>query len=84
MDVRVLGYDFFNPIEDDSEWIFSEQLNYYFNGTPEEWLEMKTKEVKEIADTRQRKACKSILRAMRVNLGFFNEESRHNEATEAT
>ncbi|KAF5849233.1 hypothetical protein GGP41_006155 [Bipolaris sorokiniana] len=60
MDVRVLGYDFFNPIEDDSEWIFSEQLNYYFNGTPEEWLEMKTKEVKEIADTRQRKACKSV------------------------
>ncbi|XP_014558899.1 hypothetical protein COCVIDRAFT_24632 [Bipolaris victoriae FI3] len=84
MDVRVLGYDFFNPIEDDSEWIFSEQLNYYFDGTPEEWLEMKIKEVKEIADARQRKACKGILRAMRVNLEFFNKESRHNEATEAT
>ncbi|KAJ6192586.1 hypothetical protein J3E72DRAFT_434682 [Bipolaris maydis] len=84
MNVSVLGYDFFNPIDDDSEWIFSEQLDYYFHGTPEEWLEMKAKEIKEIADAKQRKACKGILRAMRVNLGFFNKESRHNEATEAT
>lgn len=60
MDVKILGYDFFNPIGDDTEDIYSEQLNHYFDGTPEEWLDMKAKEIKEIPDAKQRRACKGV------------------------
>lgn len=60
MDVKILGYDFFNPIEYDPENIFSEQLNRYFDGTAEEWLDMKAKEIKEIPEAKQRKACKGV------------------------
>lgn len=60
MDVKILGYDFFNPIEDDSDDMFSEQLNQYFDRTPDEWLDMKAKEIKEIPDEKQRRACKGV------------------------
>lgn len=54
MDVSTLGYDLFNPIGDGTEEIFSEQLNYYFDRTLEEWLDTKAKEIKEIPNTKQR------------------------------
>ncbi|USP80337.1 uncharacterized protein yc1106_07611 [Curvularia clavata] len=60
MNVKVFGYDFFNPIEDDTGDIYSEQLNHYFDRTPEEWLDMKAKEIKEIPDAKQRRACKGV------------------------
>ena len=45
---------------DYSEGVFSEQLNYYFDQTPEEWLDMKAKEIREIKDAEQRRDCKGV------------------------
>ncbi|KAL6156903.1 hypothetical protein ACJBU6_04486 [Exserohilum turcicum] len=83
MNVKVLGYDFFNPIDDRSQDVFSEQLNYYFDLSPEEWLDMKAEEIKAIPDKKQRMACKGILRAMRTNLAFVNANTRNNEENRA-
>jgi hypothetical protein len=60
MDVKILGHDFFDPIGDDTEEIFSEQLNHYFDRTPEAWLDMKTREIKEIPNAKQRRACRGV------------------------
>lgn len=41
-------------------------MDCYFNGAPEEWLEMKDKEVKEILDRFRREGCIEV-----SNLGFI-------------
>ncbi|KAI4692729.1 uncharacterized protein J4E88_001097 [Alternaria novae-zelandiae] len=77
MDVKVLGYDFFSTTEDYDADVFSEQLNYYLTaGTPEEWLEMKAKEIKEMPRGPFRQRCKRTLRIMRKNLESVMRDSR--------
>ncbi|KAL1800253.1 hypothetical protein ACET3X_000595 [Alternaria dauci] len=72
IDIKVLGYDFFSTTEDDDEDIFSEQLNHYLTaGTPEEWLDMKAREIKKLPRGLPRKRCKRTLRIMRKHLEFF-------------
>ncbi|KAH6872693.1 hypothetical protein BKA58DRAFT_438797 [Alternaria rosae] len=77
IDVKILGYDFFSTTEDDDADVLSEQLNIYFTAsTPEEWLEMKAKEIKEMPQGPLRQRCKRTLRIMRKNLEFVMRDSR--------
>lgn len=76
MDVKILGYDFFNPIEDDTKDVFSEQLNCYFDRTPEEWLDMKAKEIREVKDAKQRRACRGV-RTLNPKRNSANDEPRY-------
>ncbi|KAB2105704.1 hypothetical protein AG0111_0g5635 [Alternaria gaisen] len=77
IDIKVLGYDFFSTTEDDDTDILSEQLNHYLTaGKPEEWLDMKAREVKSIPRGLLRQRCKRTLRIMRKNLEFYIRDSR--------
>jgi len=58
--IKVLGYNFFSLLEDKSGDVFSEQLNYYFMGTPQEWLDMKKIENREIQEVLLRNQCKRV------------------------
>lgn len=60
VEIKVLGYNFFSLLEDDKSDAFSEQLNYYFMGTPQEWLEMKKTENREIPGVSLRNQCKRV------------------------
>jgi hypothetical protein len=61
IDIKVLGYDFFSTTEDDDADIFSEQLNHYLTAdTPEEWLDMKAREIKEMPRGLPRRRCKRV------------------------
>jgi hypothetical protein len=46
MKMKVLGYDFF--LDDEAEVGMAEQLNYYFDRTPEMWFAMKEVEINAI------------------------------------
>ncbi|KAG9381428.1 hypothetical protein A1F94_008748 [Pyrenophora tritici-repentis] len=70
--IKVFGYNFFSLLEDESDDVFSEQLNYYFMGTPEEWLKMKKMENQEILEAPLRNHCKRTVKIMRKNLEFYD------------
>lgn len=65
--VKILGYQFFAPgetsrgnlVQGDDDTT-SEQLNYYFAGSAEDWLAMKAAEIETIARPGLRKKCFSV------------------------
>ncbi|KAF1829475.1 hypothetical protein BDW02DRAFT_573931 [Decorospora gaudefroyi] len=71
LDIKVLGWEFFSPVGNDPCDVESEQLNYYFTGTPKEWLDMKAEEIKAIKERKLRIQCQRILRIMQGNLASF-------------
>lgn len=85
MDVKVLGYDFFSTTEDYDADVFSEQLNYYLTaGTPEEWLEMKAKEIKEMPRGPFRQRCKRVSGPLFSARDQAHTNRRHCESCERT
>jgi hypothetical protein len=66
VNIKVLGYEWFSQVDADDD-ATSEQLNYYFTRTPEEWLDMKAEEIKAIPEAKLRRRCRrvSILLAKR-------------------
>jgi hypothetical protein len=59
VNIKVLGYEWFSVMDADDDTT-SEQLNCYFTRTPEEWLDMKAKEIRAILEAKLRKRCKRV------------------------
>ncbi|KAH7389941.1 hypothetical protein BKA66DRAFT_568849 [Pyrenochaeta sp. MPI-SDFR-AT-0127] len=77
--IKVMGYQFFTPAWRDhldpipkETFATVELLNYYFKGTPEEWLSMKNKELLAITQLQRKDMCLAILDKMRDNLRIMN------------
>jgi hypothetical protein len=60
VNIKVLGYEWFSLMAEDPAETTSEQLNYYFERTPEEWLNMKAEEVRAISEVKLRRRCKRV------------------------
>ncbi|EAT90529.2 hypothetical protein SNOG_02317 [Parastagonospora nodorum SN15] len=76
--IKVLGHRFFTPkwrqdVENTNEAeqkryiTTAEMLNYYFDGTTEEWFTMKDTEIASIKNPRRRQRCHEVLEVMRHN-----------------
>jgi hypothetical protein len=60
MKIKVLGYKFF--VEDEEKTETAEQLNYYFDTTPEKWLASKKLEINALSQGHRKVECISVSR----------------------
>jgi hypothetical protein len=83
MKVKILGYRFFTPQwrnpNDFREEVIpervcttAEQLNYYFEGTPEEWLDMKEAELQTIKQPQRKMKCLEVSVVFRLQGNDFS------------
>jgi hypothetical protein len=79
VNIKVLGYRFFTPrwrnsgddetgVGSNRTFTTAEQLNYYFDRTPEEWFEMKEAELRAIKQPLRRQKCLEVYCLFRTRI----------------